>query len=431
MQEYNINKIGEQAKIAIIGLGYVGLPLAVEFGKKFTTLGFDVNEKRLEQLRGGKDLTLEVSDEELAQADKLSYSSALEDLATCNIYIVTVPTPITKHKEPDLKPLINASQTIAKVLKKGDIVIYESTVYPGATQGDCVPVLEAGSGLKYNQDFFVGYSPERINPGDKEHRVTNILKVTSGSTPEIADYIDALYQSIITAGTYKASSIKVAEAAKVIENTQRDVNIGLINELALIFNRLGIDTEEVLKAAGTKWNFLPFRPGLVGGHCIGVDPYYLTYKAQSVGYHPEIILAGRRLNDGMGAYVASQLIKSMLKKRIHVNGARILIMGLAFKENCPDIRNTRVVDILEELNEYGVKTDVYDPWVDANQALQEYGINLSVNLEKQVYDGVIIAVAHDKFKQMGIEKIRALGKDEHVIYDLKYVLPVEESDLRL
>lgn len=431
MQEYNINKIEQNAKVAVIGLGYVGLPLAVEFGKKFITLGFDVNETRLEELRAGKDLTLEVSDEELALADKLTYSSSLEDLAAYNIYIVTVPTPITQHKEPDLGPLISASKTIAKVLKKGDIVIYESTVYPGATQGDCVPVLENGSGLKYNQDFFVGYSPERINPGDKKHRLTNILKVTSGSTPEITDYIDALYKSIIAAGTYKASSIKVAEAAKVIENTQRDVNIGLINELALIFNKLGIDTEEVLKAAGTKWNFLPFRPGLVGGHCIGVDPYYLTYKAQSVGYHPEIILAGRRLNDGMGAYVASQLIKAMLKKRIHVNGARVLIMGLAFKENCPDLRNTRVVDILAELNEYGVKSDVYDPWVDAKQAKQEYDINLISELNPATYDGIIIAVAHDKFKEMGADKIRTLGKQDHIIYDLKYLLPASESDLRL
>lgn len=431
MQKYDIKNLVQNAKVAVIGLGYVGLPLAVEFGKKFITLGFDVNEKRLEQLRAGKDLTLEVNDEELALADKLTYSNQLQDLATCNIYIVTVPTPITKHKEPDLGPLINASKTMAKVLKKGDIVIYESTVYPGATQGDCVPVLENGSGLKYNQDFFVGYSPERINPGDKKHRITNILKVTSGSTPEIADYIDALYKSIITAGTYKASSIKVAEAAKVIENTQRDVNIGLINELALIFNKLCIDTEEVLEAAGTKWNFLPFRPGLVGGHCIGVDPYYLTYKAQSVGYHPEIILAGRRLNDGMGAYVASQLIKAMLKKRIHVNGARVLIMGLAFKENCPDLRNTRVVDILAELNEYGVKSDVYDPWVDPKQSKLEYNIDPISKLENGSYDGIIVAVAHDKFKEMGIDKIRALGKPEYIIYDLKYVLPKSQSDLRL
>jgi UDP-N-acetyl-D-glucosamine/UDP-N-acetyl-D-galactosamine dehydrogenase len=417
--------------IAIIGLGYVGLPLAVEFGKKYPTLGFDINKARLAELQQGHDNTLEVDDHELAEAKQLSYSSSLDDLKNCNVFIVTVPTPINEHKQPDLTPLIKASETIGKVLKQGDIVIYESTVYPGATEEDCVPVLERVSGLAFNKDFFCGYSPERINPGDKEHRVTTILKVTSGSTPEIAEKVDQLYRSIITAGTYKASSIKVAEAAKVIENTQRDVNIGLINELALIFNKLGIDTEEVLKAAGTKWNFLPFRPGLVGGHCIGVDPYYLTHKAQSVGYHPEIILAGRRLNDGMGAYVVSQLVKSMLKKRIHVEGSRVLVLGLTFKENCPDLRNTKVVDIITELQEYGVQVDCYDPWINTKEAEHEYGITPVAELAEGQYDGVILAVAHKKFVQMGAKSIRALGKPEHVLYDLKYVLPREAADLRL
>jgi len=418
-------------KLAIIGLGYVGLPLAVEFGKKYPTLGFDINTTRLDKLQQGHDTTLEVEDEELAAATQLSYSSSLDDLKTCNIFIVTVPTPINEHKQPDMTPLLKASATIGKVLKKDDIVIYESTVYPGATEEDCVPVLEKISGLKFNQDFFVGYSPERINPGDKEHRVTSILKVTSGSTPEVAETVDQLYRSIITAGTHKASSIKVAEAAKVIENTQRDVNIGLINELALIFNKLDIDTEEVLKAAGTKWNFLPFRPGLVGGHCIGVDPYYLTHKAQSVGYHPEIILAGRRLNDGMGAYVASQLVKAMLKKRIHVEGARMLVMGLTFKENCPDLRNTRIVDIIAELKDYGAVVDVYDPWVDKTEAQTEYGITPIEEPEPSAYDAIVVAVAHRQFADMGAEQIRALAKPEHVLYDLKYILPAEASDLRL
>jgi UDP-N-acetyl-D-galactosamine dehydrogenase len=418
-------------KLAIIGLGYVGLPLAVEFGKKYPTLGFDVNMKRLDQLRQGHDSTLEVDHQELTGAKQLSYSGKLEDLKTCNIFIVTVPTPINEHKQPDLTPLIKASETIGKVLKQGDIVIYESTVFPGATEEDCVPVLERVSGLTFNQGFFCGYSPERINPGDKEHRVANILKVTSGSTLEVAETVDQLYRSIITAGTHKASSIKVAEAAKVIENTQRDVNIGLINELALIFNKLGIDTEEVLKAAGTKWNFLPFRPGLVGGHCIGVDPYYLTYKAQSVGYHPEIILAGRRLNDGMGAYVASQLVKAMLKRRIHVEGARMLVLGLTFKENCPDLRNTRVVDIIAELKDYGAMVDVYDPWVDKTEAQTEYGITPIEEPEPSAYDAIVVAVAHRQFADMGAERIRALAKPEHVLYDLKYILPAEASDLRL
>lgn len=418
-------------RLAIIGLGYVGLPLAVEFGKKYPVVGFDINSIRLAELTNGHDITLEVDDAELASAEYLNYSNSLDDLKTCNTFIVTVPTPINQHKQPDLTPLIKASETIGKVLKQGDIVIYESTVYPGATEEDCVPVLERVSGLIFNKDFFCGYSPERINPGDKEHRVTTILKVTSGSTPEIADKVDQLYRSIITAGTYKASSIKVAEAAKVIENTQRDVNIGLINELALIFNKLGIDTEEVLKAAGTKWNFLPFRPGLVGGHCIGVDPYYLTHKAQSVGYHPEIILAGRRLNDGMGSYVVSQLVKSMLKKRIHVEGSRVLVLGLTFKENCPDLRNTKVVDIIAELQEYGMQVDCYDPWINAKEAEHEYGITPVAELVEGQYDGVILAVAHNEFVDMGAKNIRALGKLEHVLYDLKYVLPREAADLRL
>lgn len=421
----------QNTHIAIIGLGYVGLPLAVEFGKQYPTLGFDINTARLAELQQGHDSTLEVDDNELAEAKHLSYSSSLDDLKACNVFIVTVPTPINEHKQPDLTPLIKASETIGKVLKKGDIVIYESTVYPGATEEDCVPVLERVSGLRFNQDFFCGYSPERINPGDKEHRVTTILKVTSGSTPEVAETVDQLYRSIITAGTYKASSIKVAEAAKVIENTQRDVNIGLINELALIFNKLGIDTEEVLKAAGTKWNFLPFRPGLVGGHCIGVDPYYLTHKAQSVGYHPEIILAGRRLNDGMGAYVASQLVKAMLKKRIHVEGSRVLVMGLTFKENCPDLRNTKVVDIISELQDYGVQVDCYDPWINPREAEHEYGITPIGQPQAGEYDAVIMAVAHRQFAQMGVEQIRDLCKPAHVVYDLKYILPADASDLRL
>src|SRR5690554_4845897 len=419
------------SRIAIIGLGYVGLPLAVEFGKQYPTLGFDINTARLAELQAGHDSTLEVDDEELAEAKHLSYSSSLDDLKKCNVFIVTVPTPINEHKQPDLTPLIKASETIGKVLKQGDIVIYESTVYPGATEEDCVPVLERVSGLTFNKDFFCGYSPERINPGDKEHRVTTILKVTSGSTPEVAETVDQLYRSIITAGTHKASSIKVAEAAKVIENTQRDVNIGLINELALIFNKLGIDTEEVLKAAGTKWNFLPFRPGLVGGHCIGVDPYYLTHKAQSVGYHPEIILAGRRLNDGMGAYVVSQLVKAMLKKRIHVEGSRVLVMGLTFKENCPDLRNTKVVDIINELQDYGVQVDCYDPWINPQEAFHEYCIAPVGELSSGEYDAVILAVAHKQFVEMGAEQIRTLAKPEHVLYDLKYILPAHASDLRL
>lgn len=418
-------------KIAVIGLGYVGLPLAVEFGKKYPTIGFDINQKRVVELEQGHDFTLEVDAEELKQASQLTYSANTQDLEQANIYIVTVPTPINKFKQPDLTPLIKASETIGKTLKQGDIVIYESTVYPGATEEDCIPVLERVSGLTFNKDFFAGYSPERINPGDKEHRVTTILKVTSGSTPEVADFVDSLYASIITAGTHKAESIKVAEAAKVIENTQRDVNIALINELAMIFNRMGIDTEAVLKAAGTKWNFLPFRPGLVGGHCIGVDPYYLTHKAQSIGYQPEIILSGRRLNDGMGEYVVSQLIKAMINKRIHVQGSRILIMGLTFKENCPDLRNTRVVDIVKELKEYGIQVDVYDPWVNPQEAEHEYGITPVLQPEQNAYDAMILAVSHNQFKDMGAANIRALGKKDHILYDLKYLLSAEESDIRL
>ena len=418
-------------KLAIIGLGYVGLPLAVEFGKRRAVVGFDINQQRIDQLNAGHDTTLETESEELIAAKQLSFSNNPYDLKDCSCFIVTVPTPIDQYKRPDLGPLIKASETVGRVLKAGDIVIYESTVYPGCTEDDCVPVLEKFSGLKFNQDFYCGYSPERINPGDKEHRLSSIKKVTSGSTPEIADLVDALYNEVITAGTHKASSIKVAEAAKVIENTQRDVNIALINELALIFNKMGIDTEDVLKAAGTKWNFLPFRPGLVGGHCIGVDPYYLTHKAESIGYHPEIILAGRRLNDNMGAYVVTQLVKAMANRHIQVTEAKVLVMGLTFKENCPDLRNTRVVDIIKELNEYNVKTDVFDPWADPSQANHEYGIRL-VNLpDSDTYDAILIAVAHHQFIKMGEKAIRAFGKSEHVLYDLKYILPANASDLRL
>lgn len=421
----------EQLSIAIVGLGYVGLPLAVEFGKQKNTIGFDINLQRIQQLIDGHDHTLETSSDELRHAKLLSYSSDLNDLKSANFFIVTVPTPIDDFKQPDLTPLIKSSETIAKVLKKGDIVVYESTVYPGATEEVCIPVLEKVSGLKFNQDFFVGYSPERINPGDKQRRVTNILKITSGSTAEVADYIDQVYKLIIEAGTYKAPSIKVAEAAKVIENTQRDVNIALINELALIFNKLDIDTEEVLKAAGTKWNFLPFRPGLVGGHCIGVDPYYLTHKAQSIGLHPEIILAARRLNDRMGEYVATQLIKEMVKQRIQVVGSKILIMGLSFKENCPDIRNTKIVDMVKALKEYDLDLDIYDPWVDPQEVEHEYGLAPVADLKSDNYDAIVIAVAHDQFKSMTIDQFKQLGKEKHVLYDLKYVLDKEQSNIRL
>ncbi|MCA4001961.1 Vi polysaccharide biosynthesis UDP-N-acetylglucosamine C-6 dehydrogenase TviB [Vibrio vulnificus] len=421
----------EDSQIAIIGLGYVGLPLAVEFGKKYATVGFDINQHRVDELTDGYDSTLECSDSELALASKLVYTTSLEALKACNVFIVTVPTPIDEHKQPDLTPLVKASETLGKVINKGDVIIYESTVYPGATEEECIPVVEHFSGLKFNLDFFAGYSPERINPGDKAHRVTNILKVTSGSTPEVAEYVDRLYKTIIVAGTHKASCIKVAEAAKVIENTQRDVNIALINELSIIFNKLGIDTLEVLEAAGTKWNFLPFRPGLVGGHCIGVDPYYLTHKAQSVGYHPEMILAGRRLNDGMGQYVVSQLVKTMLKKRIHVEGANVLVMGITFKENCPDLRNTKVVDIVAELKEYNINVDIMDPWCSNAEAQHEYGLSLCEQPKSNHYDAIILAVAHNEFREMGAEAIRALGKETHVLYDLKYVLKKQNVDMRL
>lgn len=418
-------------RLAIVGLGYVGLPLAVEFGRKRSVIGFDINQCRIDELRSGHDATLETTAEELKAAVGLSYTTRISDIAGCNCFIVTVPTPIDEHKRPDLTPLLKASETVGQVLKRGDVVIYESTVYPGATEEDCVPVLERCSGLVFNQDFFCGYSPERINPGDKEHRVTNIKKVTSGSTPGIAELVDALYNEIVVVGTHKASSIRVAEAAKVIENTQRDLNIALINELALIFNRMGIDTEAVLQAAGSKWNFLPFRPGLVGGHCIGVDPYYLTHKAQAIGYHPEIILAGRRLNDSMGTYVVAQLVKAMTKRRIQVDGCRVLIMGLTFKENCPDLRNTRVVDIVSELKEYNCEVDVYDPWIAADEARQEYGITPVSEPEQGIYDAILVAVAHRQFVQMGAQAIRRFGKPSHVLYDLKYIASADESDLRL
>ena len=429
------------ASIAIIGLGYVGLPLAVAFARHRKVIGFDVNASRIRELQAGHDSTLEVDAEELAQAQDLECTDDIERLREATVFIVTVPTPIDSARRPDLGPLMRASETIGGVLKPGDLVIYESTVYPGATEEVCVPILERVSGLTYltagsagtpeTGGFYCGYSPERINPGDREHRVETIRKVTSGSTPEAAEAVDALYGEVITAGTYKASSIRVAEAAKVIENTQRDVNIALINELALIFNRLGIDTEEVLQAAGTKWNFLPFRPGLVGGHCIGVDPYYLTHKAQQIGYHPEMILAGRRINDGMGAYVAGQLVKAMLKRSIQVEGSRVLVMGLTFKENCPDLRNTRVVDILKELAEYDVQVDVYDPWANAEEAAHEYGIALCAEPAPGAYDGVIVAVAHRQFREMGPERIRGFGKPRHVLYDLKYLFPPDAADLRL
>ena len=417
--------------IGVIGLGYVGLPLAVEFGKQYPTIGFDINERRLEDLRAGVDTTREVERSELASSSNLTFTSNLEDLKAANTFIVTVPTPIDEHRRPDLSPLISASRTVGSVLKKGDMVVYESTVYPGATEEQCVPILEYTSGLIYNDEFHVGYSPERINPGDRKHRLTTITKVTSGSTPEVANRVNDLYKSIIVAGTHLAPSIKVAEAAKVIENTQRDVNIGLINELAIIFNRLGIDTEAVLEAAGSKWNFLPFRPGLVGGHCIGVDPYYLTHKAQSVGYHPELILAGRRLNDQMGAYVVSLLIKSMLERRIHVSGSRVLVMGLTFKEDCPDIRNTRVVDVVQELNDYQVQVDVWDPWVESDEAQAEYGIELISEPDEGVYDGIIVAVAHSKFRTLGVEQVRKYGRDSHVLLDVKCLFPAGTTDIRL
>ncbi len=421
----------DKIKIGVVGLGYVGLPLAVELGKKYTTKGLDISAARITELQTGKDSTLEVEPDELKLATQLTYHSDPQDIADCNFYIVTVPTPIDAAKRPDLSPLEGASRTLGAILSRNDVVVFESTVYPGATEEVCVPIMEEISGLKYNEDFYVGYSPERINPGDKEHRVTNILKVTAGSTPEVADYVDALYASIITAGTHKASSIKVAEAAKVIENTQRDVNIALINELALIFNKMGIDTLEVLEAAGTKWNFLPFRPGLVGGHCIGVDPYYLTHKAQEIGYHPEIILAGRRINDSMGSHVVQRVIKLMTQNRIPAVDAKILILGFTFKENCPDLRNTRVIDIIEEFSEYHAGVDVYDPWVNADELEHEYGIRPIDTLKNGTYDAIVLTVAHDQFKDMGIDAIHALGKANHILFDVKNILPVEQVDGRL
>jgi len=421
----------DKARIAVIGLGYVGLPLAVEFGKHFPTIGFDIKAERIAELKAGRDSTLEVEPEELRRAERLSYSSDVDALRECNVYVVTVPTPIDEAKRPDLRPLERASETVGTVLKPDDVVIYESTVYPGATEEVCVPILERVSGLVFNRDFFVGYSPERINPGDKEHRVVNIVKVTSGSTPAAADFIDALYSRIIKAGTHKTSSIRVAEAAKVIENTQRDVNIALVNELALLFNRMGIPTDEVLAAAGTKWNFLNFRPGLVGGHCIGVDPYYLTHKAQQVGYHPEIILAGRRINDRMGGYVAGRVAKLMTQRMLHVVGAKILVMGLTFKENCPDLRNTRVIDIVNELRSYHAEVDVYDPWINPKDAMHEYGLEVLAELDGRQYDAVVVAVAHRQFQEMGVERIRNLLKPGGVLFDCKYLFPAPAVDGRL
>ncbi len=421
----------ENKTIAVIGLGYVGLPLAVEFGKQRPVIGFDINAQRITELRKGHDGTREVSVEEMATAKHLTMTDDPAALRDAGIYIVTVPTPIDSTKRPDLTPLERASETVGRVLKAGDTVIYESTVYPGATEEVCVPILERVSGLRFNQDFTVGYSPERINPGDTERRLPNIVKVTSGSTPEAADNIDALYRAIVPVGTHKAASIRVAEAAKVIENTQRDLNIGLMNELAIIFNKLEIDTEAVLKAAGTKWNFLPFRPGLVGGHCIGVDPYYLTHKAEEIGHHPQIILSGRRINDSMGAYVAGQLVKALIKRQIHVEGARVLVLGLTFKENCPDLRNTRVIDVVRELEEFGATVDVHDPWVDPDEARAEFDIDVVTEPDGGTYDAVVLAVAHAEFKEAGSAALRRYGRDVHVLYDLKHVLSSAESDLRL
>jgi UDP-N-acetyl-D-glucosamine/UDP-N-acetyl-D-galactosamine dehydrogenase len=421
----------EKIRIGVVGLGYVGLPLAAELGRRYPTVGFDVKQARVAELEAGRDSTLEVSPEELELAENLAFSSDPAALVDCNFYIVTVPTPIGDGNRPLLTPLRLASITIGGVLKPGDVVVYESTVYPGATEEFCVPFLEQESGLELNEDFYVGYSPERINPGDKEHRLPTILKVTSGSTPEAADYIDAVYRSIVTAGTHKASSIKVAEAAKVIENTQRDVNIALVNELAMIFERVGIDTEEVLVAAGTKWNFLPFRPGLVGGHCIGIDPYYLTYKAQQLGYNPEMILAGRRINDNMSIYIASRIVKLMLSKGLQPLKSRVLVLGLTFKENCPDVRNTKVIDIVRELVSYGAAVDVHDPWVTAEDAKDEYGIELAVSPAKASYDVIVLAVAHRQFRELGVDGIRAYGRPGAVVYDIKYLLASNLADDRL
>ena len=421
----------ENLKIGIIGLGYVGLPLAVEFGKKYQTIGFDINQSRIVGLNKGEDFTLECTSEELLDAQYLSYTSSLDEIKNCNFYIVTVPTPIDESNVPDLTPLKKASEALGKLVSKDDIVVYESTVYPGATEEVCLPIIEKISGLKFNQDFFAGYSPERINPGDKVNRLTTIVKITSGSTPVVAEFVDAVYKSIITAGTHKASSIRVAEAAKVIENTQRDLNIAIINEFAKIFNRLDIDTEEVLKAAGTKWNFLPFKPGLVGGHCISVDPYYLTYKAKEVGYSPEVILAGRRINDGMASYVATQMVKKLSSKKIHVDEAKVLIMGFTFKGDCPDVRNTKVIEIIKELQSFNINVDVYDSWANPAEVEHEYGITLLNELKNDYYDGIVLAVDHSELKEMGIKKVRALGKCNHVVYDVKYVFASNEADLRL
>ena len=418
----------DQTRIAIIGLGYVGLPLAVSFGRRYRTLGFDINARRIEELRRHHDHTLEASEEDLRAAEHLEFSDDPAALASCNVFIITVPTPIDEYKRPDLRPLESASRTVGRAIGKSGVAIYESTVYPGATEEVCVPIIERESGLKFNQDFYAGYSPERINPGDKQHRLETIMKVTSGSTPEAADFVDGLYRSIITAGTHKTSSIRVAEAAKVIENTQRDVNIALINELALIFHRLGIDTHEVLEAAGTKWNFLPFRPGLVGGHCIGVDPYYLTHKAQQIGYHPDVILAGRRINDGMGSHVARRTAKLMAKRNLQTTQADILVLGLAFKENCPDLRNTKVVDIINELRSYNANVHVHDPWVNADEARHEYGLELVAQPGSGKYDAVILAVSHNEFIALGAEGIRAFGKPGAVLFDVKRALPRASVD---
>ncbi|MCO4322432.1 nucleotide sugar dehydrogenase [Aliidiomarina quisquiliarum] len=419
------------AKIAVIGLGYVGLPLAVEFGKKRSVLGFDINQNRIKALQAGHDSTLEVEDQVLQQSTNLTFSSNAQDLLSCDIYIVTVPTPIDESNAPDLTPLRKASAMLASVIRPNNLVIYESTVYPGATEEVCIPIIEKGSGLRFNIDFYAGYSPERINPGDKVNTLTKIKKITSGSTPEIAKFVDDLYGSIITAGTHSASSIKVAEAAKVIENTQRDLNIAIINEFAKIFNLLGIDTQEVLDAAGTKWNFLPFKPGLVGGHCISVDPYYLTYKAKEVGYTPEVILAGRRINDGMGQYTATQMVKALARKKIHIDEARVIILGITFKGDCPDVRNTKIVDMIKELESFNINVDVFDPWANASEVEHEYGIKLVKVLSKEAYDGIILAVDHSEFKQWGENKIRSYAKKQHVLYDVKHVLNKNESDLRL
>lgn len=421
----------ENLKIGIIGLGYVGLPLAVEFGKKYSTLGFDINQKRVAELNSGTDMTLECSSEELQSAPLLSYTHQLEDIKDCNFYIVTVPTPITEEKTPDLTPLKKASEALAKVISQGDIVVFESTVYPGVTEEVCIPIIEKQSGFVFNRDFFAGYSPERINPGDKVNKLTTIMKITSGSTPEVADFVDSVYASIVTAGTHKASSIKVAEAAKVIENTQRDLNIAIINEFAKIFNRLSIDTEEVLNAAGTKWNFLKFKPGLVGGHCISVDPYYLTHKAQEVGYRPEVILAGRRINDGMGEYVATQLVKKLSSKKIHIDEAKVLILGFTFKGDCPDVRNTKIINIINELKDFNMSVDVYDSWANPEEVKHEYGIELISQIEKNKYDGIVLAVDHSELKEMGESQLRSFGKKNHVLYDVKHVLKPSEADIRL